>query len=276
MLAWLLEALQPMNRTRVKQLLRRGQVSVNGTATTRHDYRLCPGDRVVIAHQGSVSAGRDLEKAGMSIVMEDDTLVVIDKPPGLLTVATESERTDTAFARLKAHLMARGLSRPFVVHRLDRETSGLLLFSRSAAVRDHLQANWGAVTKTYFAVVEGMPREAEGLVENYLLEGRDLRVRVVPGGVGAKLAATRYRVMATHGRYTLLQVVLGTGRKHQIRVHLTGLGCPVIGDLVYGSASNPAGRLGLHAGRIALNHPKTRQRLELESPLPATLRRVLG
>src|SRR5437879_840466 len=124
-----------MNRTRVKQLLRHGRVSVNGTTTTRHDHRLRPGDKVTIA-RASVKKDRSLEEAGITIVFEDDALIVIDKPPGLLTVATAAEKLDTAFARLNAHLTARKLGRPFVVHRLDRETSGLLLFARSAAIRD--------------------------------------------------------------------------------------------------------------------------------------------
>ena len=274
LLAWLLDALQPMNRTRVKQMLRHGQVSVNGAATTRHDHPLQPGDRVAITREGAARPGRSLEKAGIAIVFEDDALIVIDKPAGLLTVATETERADTAFARLNAHLMAQRQGRPFVVHRLDRDTSGLLLFARSAEVRDHLQANWSEATKTYLAVVEGAPMPAEGVVDNYLAEGRDLRVRAVREGEGGKRAVTRYCVSA-RGQYTLVEVELETGRKHQIRVHLTGLGCPVIGDPVYGSASNPAGRLGLHAWRLALEHPTTGLRLEWESPLPVALQRLL-
>lgn len=274
LLAWLLEALRPMSRTRVKQLLRHGRVSVNGTITTRHDHPLRPGDRVAIA-RGIAATDRSLEEAGVAIVWEDDALIVIDKPPGLLTVATAAEKIDTAFARLNTHLTARQKGRPFVVHRLDRETSGLLLFARSAEVRDLLQVNWSAVTKTYLAIVEGKLPEAEGKVENFLVEGKDMRVRVGRNDKGARRAVTRYRVVATHGKYTLVEVVLETGRKHQIRVHLAGLGCPVIGDPVYGTASGPAGRLGLHAHQLTLDHPTTGERLELESLLPAVLRRVI-
>src|SRR5262249_11724068 len=137
--------------------------------------------------------------------------------------------------------------RPFVVHRLDRETSGLLLFARSGPARDTLQANWDAVTKTYLAGVGGEPRPAEGGVANFLAEGRDLRVRPVrPGAPGAKRAVTRYRVVGGRGGVALVEVGLETGRKHQIRAHLAGLGCPVVGDRMYGAATDPAGRLGLH------------------------------
>jgi 23S rRNA pseudouridine1911/1915/1917 synthase len=274
-LAWLLDALRPMNRTRVKDLLRHGRVRVNDVITTRHDHPLQPGDRVTIGRPELAAVGPTLERAGITVVWEDDALVVLDKPPGLLTVATESERLDTAFARLSADLERRGAGRPWVVHRLDRETSGLLLFARSALARDRLQENWRGVTKTYLAVVEGMPRPAEGVVENFLVEGRDFRVRAVRSGADAKRAVTRYRLVSARGRYALLEVGLETGRKHQIRVHLAGLGCPVIGDPLYGSASDPAGRLGLHAWRLALDHPTTGERLDLESPLPAALRKMV-
>jgi 23S rRNA pseudouridine1911/1915/1917 synthase len=263
-----------MSRTRVKQLLRLGRVHVNGAITTRHDHPLRPGDQVAIGR--AVAADRSLVDAGIKIVLQDDALIVLDKPPGLLTVATDTEKTDTAFARLSAHLKARGLGRPFVVHRLDRETSGLLLFARSAVVRDLLQANWSEVKKTYLAVVEGQPPRDEGVVDNFLLEGRDLRVRAVRQGKGGRRAVTHYRVLGSQGKYSLLEVTLETGRKHQIRVHLAGLGCPVIGDPLYGSASDPAGRLGLHAQHLSLDHPTTGKRLELKAPLPAALRRVCG
>jgi 23S rRNA pseudouridine1911/1915/1917 synthase len=269
LLDWLLVALAPMNRTRVKQLLRSGRVLINGASVTRHDHPLTPKDRVSVAKDAP-------QAANVVIVSEDDTLVVIDKPAGLLTVATESEKTDTAFVRLRDHLAAKRAGRPFVVHRLDRDTSGLLLFAKTPEVRDALQANWDAVTKTYLAIVEGTPDPTEGRIENYLTEGRDLRVRAShrPGG-DAKLAASRYKVVASRDGYSLVEVTLETGRKHQIRVHLAGLGCPVAGDRVYGAKTDPVGRLALHATRLAFDHPVTRKRVEVESPLPPALRRVI-
>jgi 23S rRNA pseudouridine1911/1915/1917 synthase len=274
LLAWLLDALRPTNRTRVKQLLRRGRVSVNGAPTTHFNHPLRPGDRVEIA-DAPTAGERELRQCGIAVVYEDDAIVAIDKPPGLLTVATEGEKLDTAFARLNDHLRTRRAGRPFVVHRLDRDTSGLLLFAKSAEVRDRLQANWDAVEKTYLAVVEGTPEPAAGIVENFLTEGKDLRVRERQSS-RARRAVSRYKVTATRGRYSLVEVVLETGRKHQIRVHLAGLGCPVVGDAVYGATADPAGRLGLHAWRLAFAHPVGGRRVEIESPLPDALRRVVG
>jgi 23S rRNA pseudouridine1911/1915/1917 synthase len=271
LLPWLVAVLAPMSRTGVKDLLRTGRVTVNGTTTTRHDHPIRPGDRVAIGRD------RPADRAAPLILYEDDALIVIDKPAGLLTVATGEEKSDTAFARLKDSLAARRAGRPFVVHRLDRETSGLLLFARTAGVRDRLQECWDGVEKFYLAVTDGTPRPAEGVIENYLVEGRNLRVRAArPGSPGAKRAVTRYRVVGGRGRYALAEVELGTGRKHQIRVHLAGLGCPVIGDAAYGAATDPAGRLGLHAWRLAFDHPVTGRRVLVESPLPAALRKVVG
>jgi 23S rRNA pseudouridine1911/1915/1917 synthase len=265
LLPWLLAALAPMNRTRVKDLLRSGRVHVNGISVTRHDHALTPTDRVTLA--------REKPPSDLVIVHDDDAIVAIDKPSGLLTVATDSEKDDTAFARLAAQLPAR----PFVVHRLDRGTSGLLLFAKSAAVRDVLQRGWEQVEKTYLAVVEGTPPHASGRVENYLIEGTNLRVRAKSFPCdGGQRAVSRYHVLSQRGGRSLVELVIETGRKHQIRVHLAGLGCPVVGDADYGAKTDPARRLGLHAARLAFPHPTTRERIELGSPLPAVLQRLIS
>lgn len=266
LLPWLLAALSDSNRTRVKELLRSGRVLVNDVSTTRHDHPLLPGDRVTIAAVAPV-------RPTVPIVHEDAELIAIDKPSGLLSVATDAEKADTAFARLAKFLDARRAGRPFVVHRIDRETSGLLLFARSPMIRDRLQESWPAVRKEYLAVVEGRPREPEGTIDTPLTEGRDLRVR--PGqGPDAKPAVSRYRVLKERAGLSLVSVVIETGRKHQIRVHLAGLGCPVAGDRMYGAKSDPLGRLGLHAWRLTLPRPTTGAELRLEAPIPAALRRA--
>ncbi len=277
LLAWLLHILAPTSRTRVKELLRAGRVAVNGVAVTRHDHPVWPADTLTLL---DAALPDTLGPAGVRVMYEDDAVIVVDKPAGLLTVATDAEKADTLFARLADHLAARRAGQPFVVHRLDRDTSGLVLFARTPAARDTLQAGWNAVTKVYLAVVDGAPPAAAGEVDNHLLEGKDLRVRAVPPGVpGAKRAVSTYRTVKTGGQFGLVEVTLGTGRKHQIRVHLAGLGCPVVGDRVYGPRAEPraapAGRLGLHAWRLRFPHPAGRQVVACESPLPADLRRLV-
>jgi 23S rRNA pseudouridine1911/1915/1917 synthase len=266
LLPWLLTAVAPTNRTRVKQLLAGGAVHVNGKPVTRHDHPLRPGDAVTIDRRPSPPA------PGLPVVYEDDFFLIVDKPPGLLTVATDREKDETAF-----RLVAGGMPvRPAVVHRLDRETSGLLLFAKSPAIRDKLQRDWDRVEKTYLAVVEGTPRPAEGRIENFLTEDKSLRVRAsATSRPDSKRAVSRFRVVRKGPRFSLVEVVIETGRKHQIRVHLAGLGCPIVGDDAYGSTANPAKRLGLHAHRLAFDHPVTGKRVVVESPLPAALARIV-
>lgn len=275
LLPWLLATLAPMNRTRVKQLLQHGRVLVNGRPVTRHDHAITPTDRVTVAAEGTTD--RPGTKPPVAILYEDDALVVIDKPAGLLSVATDAEKDDTAFTRLSTLLARRKAGRPFVVHRLDRGTSGLLLFARSQRARDQLQAGWEGVSKTYLAVAEGAPRPAEGTIENHLIEHDNLRVSPAAADApGAKRAVSRYRTLQQRERVTLVAVDILTGRKHQIRVHLAGLGCPVAGDRDYGAKSDPVGRVCLHAWRLGFDHPATRRRVEVEAPPPADLWRAFG
>ena len=270
LLQWLLMNLQPMNRTRIKQLLQHGRIGVNGVTVTRHDHELKPGDKIEIGRQAT---SPHLARLGIKIIHEDDSIVVIDKPFGLLTVGTDTQKVDTAIARLNEALEPRH-SHAFLVHRLDRETSGLLLFAKNTDVRDTLQEMWENVKKQYLAIVVGTPTPPEGIAESFLLEGPDLKMRksVDPE---AKLARTSYKFVKRTGRYSLMEVTLETGRKHQIRVHLADMGCPVIGDDKYGSKHNPARRLGLHSWKLAFPHPVTKKLVEVESALPAVLAAIV-
>jgi 23S rRNA pseudouridine1911/1915/1917 synthase len=262
-----------MSRTRIKELLHCGQVTVNGVVTTRFDHPLQPGDSVKVTHQKPLED--ELAKVGLHILYMDDHILVVDKPAGLLTVATEGEKTQTVFAFLQNHLQARKQGRPFVVHRIDRETSGLLLFALSGEVRDRLQKNWSSITKTYLGVVEGQPRSPKGTVRSQLRESKSLRVYQARDAEEARLAITHYRLLSTRAPYSLVEVKLETGRKHQIRVHMADLGCPIMGDAVYGAKTNPAKRLGLHAWRLEFEHPLTREPLTFTAPLPAVLQKLV-
>lgn len=274
LLAWLLVALQPTNRTRVKELLRSGRVEVNGVSVTRHDLPLKPGDRVRILRDPPPA--RDPRMGGLIIAYEDEAVVVLDKPSGLLTLGAPGDPTPSAFTKLNAAMQARRAGSVVVVHRLDRGTSGLLMFARTLELRERIQATWETVSKTYLAIVEGVPDPPEGVIDNFLIEGTDLTVRASKTErPGSKRAISRYRVVSTRGRCSLVEVAIETGRKHQIRVHMAGLGCPVVGDKRYEAKFNPAGRLGLHAWKLAFDHPTTGKRLELESPLPSGLRKVV-
>ena len=271
LLAHLLAALDTKRKT-VKDLLKFGAVAVNGVTIRQFDHPLQPGDVVTVGELRAAVAANRLEYARIQMVYEDDTLLVLDKPAGLLTVATDREKTDTLYVRLNDFLRGRAgkrRERALVVHRLDQDTSGLVLFAKTEEIRDKLQAAWATVEKTYWAIVEGHPPREQGEITSYLTEGKSLRVTSSPrSSKGAQLATTHYRVLQRRENLSLLEIRLETGRKHQIRVHLAGLGCPVAGDERYGATSDPCRRLALHAGRLAFAHPLSGSQLQFESPLP--------
>lgn len=269
LLPWLHQALgASMPKSRVTQLLRMGRIAINGTAVNRHDHPVGPADAIALLPKDAVASVNIRQGCRVPVIHMDDDIIVVDKPAGLLSVATETNTTDTAFTRLRQWLEQNRSGRPFVVHRLDRETSGLLLFARSAEVRDRLQACWDQTSKIYLALCAGVPQPPEGTIDSYLAEGADLKVRVRPRPGGeAKRAISRYRVLASRRGTALVEVSLQTGRKHQIRVHLASLGCPVAGDRVYGAVEGP--RMALHAWKLAFQHPGSGNDMAFEAPPPS-------
>jgi len=218
---------------------------------------------------------------GLAIVHEDRHLVVIDKPPGLLTIATEKERERTAY-RLLWDLLGRHrpVARPFIVHRLDRETSGLLVVAKTPGAKTALQTQFAArtVDRGYVAVVEGVMRKDTQTLVDRVEEDAAYRVRIARGGRrGGREAITRYRVRERGRDATLIDIALGTGRRHQIRVQLAAIGHPVVGDAEHGSRRDPLRRVCLHASVLGFVHPGTGEPARFESPAPpAFLRLVQG
>jgi len=172
---------------------------------------------------------------------------------------------------LNEHLRERSpdkRERVFIVHRLDRETSGLIVFAKTETAKRRLQDNWDKVAKRYLAVVEGVPGKNEDTIAGYLNESSTLRVYEGRSSKSAKYAVTRYRILKKSRGYSLLEIDIETGRKHQIRVHLSGIGHPVAGDKKYGAATDPLKRLALHAHRLSFQHPATKKDMHFESSLP--------
>ncbi|HEX2123669.1 MAG TPA: RNA pseudouridine synthase, partial [Thermoanaerobaculia bacterium] len=203
--------------------------------------------------------------------------IVVLKSHGLLTVATERERETTAQAYLNAYLQQKGEERIHVVHRLDRETSGVLVFAKHFEAREALKEKFAAhdVDRVYVAVVEGTLEPPRGTFRSLLRERKDLRMESVAAHPDAKLAVTHYRTIESNGKYTMLEITLETGRKNQIRTHLSEAGHPVIGDRLYGSTVNPIGRLGLHAKLLGFDHPATGKRMVFTAPVPKAFRELL-
>jgi len=269
--AFLVERLPGWGRNTLRERLREGCVRVGGEPVRRGGHRLSAGDEVEVVGRAE---GRAPVRAprGMAVLYEDEHLIAIDKPAGLLSVATERQGERTALASLRDALSRPGRpARLWPVHRLDRETSGVLLFARTRAACDEARATWSETRKTYLAVVEGRPEPALGVVDQPLWEDRALYVRV-GDRPGAKEARTRYRTLEVGRARTLLEVELDTGRRHQIRAHLAWLGHPVAGDARYGTAGP---RLGLHALRLELRHPRKDRELVLEAPAPRALLALL-
>jgi len=252
------------SRRSLKQWLERGRVEVNGRVVREPRATVEPADRVALGRHGLVPF-----PPALGLVYEDHDLIVIDKPPGLLTIATERERERTAYRLLGDYLQARRPPRrPFIVHRLDRETSGLLIFAKSLRAKRHLQAQFETrrVERVYVAVVEGRVREERGTLSSRLVQDRGLRVRA---GAGGRPAITHYLVRERRRDTTMLELSLGTGRRHQIRVQLADLGHPIVGDRAHGSRSAPSRRLCLHASRVGFVHPESGRLMHFESAAPA-------
>lgn len=214
----------------------------------------------------------------MKVYFEDAHLIVIDKPENLLSIATETEQEKTAYFQLTDYVrhgnpLAR--DRVWIVHRLDRETSGLMVFAKTERAKEVLQSNWEQVEKRYEAVVENRLRGDSGVFESDLDESNPFKVFSAPPSDATRHAVTHYRVLARREWRTLVELTLQTGRRHQIRVHLADAGCPIIGDERYGAKSDPAKRLGLHACGLHFPHPVTGQEMRFDSPMPRELSKLV-
>lgn len=267
LLPFLLEHMKGLSRNSVKNLLPRRQVLVDGQPVTRHDYPLKPGTRVELLAAGT-------KAPPFPILYEDDNLLVIDKPAGLLAVASDREKNRTAYRAVSDYMKGKG-GRVFVIHRLDKDTSGVLLFAKSEKVKRAYQDNWDSLVRerAYLALVEGSPKSAEGTIHSWLKETETHLVYSTDHPAGnAKEAVTHYRVLAQKGAFSLLAVSLDTGRKNQIRVHMKDLGTPVTGDKKYGAGANPLGRLGLHAHVVRVIDPFTQKEMTFTAPPPKGFR----
>jgi 23S rRNA pseudouridine1911/1915/1917 synthase len=263
-----------MKRTTLRQRLKHGSVTVNGRVVRRHDHLLKPGDRVGLLPKPEATESPPLPR-GMRVVFEDAHMIVIDKPSGLLSIASKAEKEKTAYIALTSHVRGgqdKSRNRVWIVHRLDRETSGLMVFARTEEVKRLLQDGWDRVTKRYLAVTEGVMKEDEGTMESDLDETNPYRVFSAPRSNSTRHAVTHYRVLRRGRNRTMVELTLETGRRHQIRVQLADLGHPVLGDEKYGTQTGKARRLALHSCALEMEHPVTGRRLSFSSALPGELK----
>ncbi len=255
-------------RTFIKQLLSHNQVAVNGRPESQFDLELQPSDSVKVnfTHEFKVFNNRRLK-----IVYEDDDIIVVEKGYGLLSMGNDKKPDNTAYSILRGYVKwTNPLNKIFIVHRLDRDTSGLMMFAKSMEAKEKMQHNWNnmVLNRVYVAVVEGEPEEKEGTVKSYLVENSRYEVYSTDDPKKGQLAVTRYRTIQTNGKYSLLELELDTGRKNQIRVHMHDLGHPISGDTKYGAEKSPLHRLALHAKTLRFIHPITRQIMDFSSRVP--------
>lgn len=279
LLPFLMEKMGGMSRTGVKSLLGHRQVSVNGTVQTRHDTPLKSGDKItILAGRGNI----ELKHPKLKLIYEDEYLIIVDKKPGLLTVATHLGSTEmTVFSILKSYVKKQNRRNGiYTVHRLDRETSGLLVFAKSAELQQYMRQYWRQlVTKrTYVAAAEGIFDIKEGQIRSWFTEDkRNAMVYSSPVDDGGDLAITNYKVIREGQDCSLVELNLETGRTNQIRVHLASKGHPVIGDRKYGHGndSSPIDRLCLHAKILEFIHPATEKTVRFESAVPREFMRLM-
>lgn len=209
---------------------------------------------------------------GLSILYEDHDILVVDKRSGLLTVSTEKVRENTAYFLLNKYVRKgnqKSKNRVFIVHRLDRDTSGVIVFAKNEISKRYLQAKWQGFKKKYCAVVQGKLPQKEGVITSYLAENPVHKMYSVDEPEKGKLAKTGYKVLRESKKYSLVEIDLLTGRKNQIRAHFSEKGCPVAGDKKYGAEKKGIKRLALHAVSITILHPYTKEKMTFKAKVPA-------
>lgn len=249
-----------LSKNSVKSLLHNEKVFVNGNMTTKYNYELNIGDVVEI---------REKVAKNIDIIYENKDIIVINKPSGLLTVATEKEKNKTAYHLVMEYLKKKNKNnRIFIIHRLDKDTSGIIMFAKNERAKHLYQDNWNDIVKKrcYYAVIDGKMENKEGTIKSYLKENGNMVYSVKDRS--GKLAITEYKVLKERKNISLLDINLKTGRKNQIRVHMKENKTPIHGDLKYGEKSKLINRLALHAYKLELVNPVTKKLLTFEINMP--------
>jgi len=263
------------SRNAVKELLSNKQVRINKNIETNFNFPLLPDDKITIS---SLKAPKEIPLKNLKIIFEDSQIIVINKDKGLLSVSTEKENEKTAFRILSNYLkQADPKNQLFVVHRLDRETSGIMLFAKNMEVKKYLQSDWktNVMDRCYYVVVEGEVKSNIGTIHSWLAENKNYQVYSTDNPNIGQEAETHYKVINRNKDYSLLEVRLSTGRKNQIRVHMKDLGHSVIGDKKYGATQpSPINRLGLHAFLLSFKHPTNGEKMKFDTPIPTEFNKL--
>ena len=267
LLEFLLSKYPKLSRNAVKSLLSNHQVSVDGAPVSQYNLQLTKEDTVIVSKTRITKKVR----ANLPIIFENDEFVVINKPSGLLSIASDREKGRTAYRMVNDYVQQKDKhNRIYVVHRLDEDTSGVLVFAKNPKTKDVLQKNWNDIVlkRGYYAIVEGKMEKTEDTFVDYLKENTLNLMYVTNDRKNGKKCVTHYKVMQSNKNYSLLDVDIDSGRKNQIRVQLGHRNHHVIGDDKYGEPANPIKRLGLHAYVLSFAHPITKKLYEFKAPMP--------
>lgn len=265
LMSFLSECYPDSPRTRIKKLLKNGAVRINGRIVTLHSFMLKEGDELEIS---SFSGQIEREVLPFPVLYEDGDIIIVDKPVGLSTSSTDGSKSILGFVSEALKAKSKGKVRAFVVHRLDKEVSGVLIMAKSAEIMDIMKDNWNRVEKRYYAVVEKVPEKPEGTIRSWLVEDKTQKMYSTFEREGARFAITHYKTVKLLRDHALLEVNPETGRKNQIRVHLSDIGCPIAGDYKYGASAEYKRRIRLHAFSLSFPHPVSGEVMNFESPMP--------
>jgi 23S rRNA pseudouridine1911/1915/1917 synthase len=273
LLKFLFAKMPERSKKTVKSLLSNKQISVAGKVVTQFNHLLQKGQEVI------VNSGTQLKEKikGLKILFEDDSIIIIDKDAGILSVATEIEKENTAFRILSEHVKKEDPeNKIFVIHRLDRDTSGVMMYAKNQNIQNILQKDWNEsiIERSYIALVEGQVHKKEDTIISWLNENKSLIMYSSKIAGDGQKAVTKYKLLKSNKNYSLLEVQLETGRKNQIRVHMKDIGHSIAGDKKYGSNTNPIKRLGLHAYTLTFKHPLTGENVSFTSEIPAEFNRM--
>ena len=269
LMEFLMLSLKGKSRNNIKSLLSRKQVAIDGAPVSQFDFMLARGDVVMIGKHSFKMAKE--KRSSLDIIYEDDEFIVINKPSGLLSIASDNEKGQTAYHLLMDYYRKDDKhNRIFVVHRIDRDTSGVLMVAKNETIRDQLQEVWNdIVTKRgYYAIVEGKVKEKEKTIKSWLKQNSTNLMYSSSRPGDGQLSITHYKVMKQNDNYSLLDVHIDSGRKNQIRVHMKEMGHPIIGDDKYGNKNSPLNRLGLHAYELEFKHPNNGKIYRFVAPMP--------
>ena len=274
LLPFLYQCMPSMSKTEVKSMLKYKHVAIKGSAVTQFDIPLYTGDTV------DVNFGRSFYKFNnpqVKVLFEDKWMVVIEKASGLLSVANDTAREKNAYHIMRDYVRHDNPDAElYVCHRLDQYTSGILIFAKDEALMNEMRANWDFYVKErkYICVTENIPARQEDTIESLLTQNEHLRVHSTNDETVGRLAVTHYKVLQTRGRYALVDVEIFTGKKNQIRVHMSEMGCPIAGDVKYGAETNPVRRLMLHNYRLTFVHPVSGETMRFTLPIPSVFRKL--